>query len=121
VLQVVTAARKLLDAGVSSVLVTLSERGAVLVQAGGAVTRQPALPVPGGTVVDGTAAGETALSARAGVLSFQCWVLSSSLHLPFSSSQLERGGTQSCQGVPQQVSVVCSRCLPAAQLFELKT
>lgn len=45
-------------------LVTLSERGAVLVQAGGAVTSQPALPVPGDAVVDGTAAGETAATAH---------------------------------------------------------
>lgn len=63
-LQVVAAARKLVDAGVSSVLVTLSERGAVLVQAGGAATSQPALPVPGDTVVDGTAAGETAATVH---------------------------------------------------------
>lgn len=63
-LQVVAAARKLVDAGVSSVLVTLSGRGAVLVQAGGAVTSQPALPVPGDTVVDGTAAGATAATVH---------------------------------------------------------
>lgn len=57
-MQVVAAARSLLKSGVSSVLVTLSERGAVLVDKNGTVTTQSALPVPGGTVVDGTAAGE---------------------------------------------------------------
>jgi sugar/nucleoside kinase (ribokinase family) len=55
--QVVAAARSLVAAGASRVLVTLSERGAVLVGPGGSVLQQPALPVPGGTVVDGTAAG----------------------------------------------------------------
>jgi sugar/nucleoside kinase (ribokinase family) len=55
--QVVAAARGLMKSGVSSVLVTLSERGAVLVLHNGTVITQPALPVPGGVVVDGTAAG----------------------------------------------------------------
>lgn len=68
--QVVAAARSLISAGVSSVLVTLSERGAVLVAADGSVLTQPALPVPGGTVVDGTAAGQ--LSGCA--LTHICWV-----------------------------------------------
>jgi fructose-1-phosphate kinase PfkB-like protein len=56
--QVVAAARELIQSGVSSVLVTLSERGAVLVDKHGNITTQQALPVPGGAVVDGTAAGE---------------------------------------------------------------
>ena len=55
--QVVAAARSLMKSGVSSVLVTLSERGAVLVLHNGTIIIQPALPVPGGVVVDGTAAG----------------------------------------------------------------
>lgn len=57
-MQVIAAARSLIQSGVSSVLVTLSERGAVLADKDGHVTTQPALPVPGGAVVDGTAAGE---------------------------------------------------------------
>jgi sugar/nucleoside kinase (ribokinase family) len=55
--QVIAAARSLVAADASRVLVTLSERGAVLVGPGGSVLHQPALPIPGGTVVDGTAAG----------------------------------------------------------------
>lgn len=55
--QVVAAARSLIQSGASSVLVTLSERGAVLVLNNGSTITQPALPVPGGVVVDGTAAG----------------------------------------------------------------
>lgn len=72
--QVVAAARSLMQSGgVKSVLVTLSERGAVLVQGGASggsgagsgggdttVLSQPALSVPGGVVVDGTAAGAAA-------------------------------------------------------------
>lgn len=69
--QVVAAARSLISDGVSSVLVTLSERGAVLVAADGSVLTQPALPVPGGTVVDGTAAGHRSGCA----LTHICWVV----------------------------------------------
>ncbi|WIA31306.1 hypothetical protein OEZ86_002208 [Tetradesmus obliquus] len=56
--QVVAAAMSLIKRGVSNVLVTLAERGALLVAADGSVTRQEALPVPGGAVVDATAAGD---------------------------------------------------------------
>lgn len=53
----VAAARSLLKLGVHNVLVTLAERGSVLVTATGDVITQEAVPVPGGVVVDGTAAG----------------------------------------------------------------
>jgi sugar phosphate isomerase/epimerase len=56
--QVVAAARLVISRGAKAVLVTLAERGAVLVQADGTVLTQPPLPVPGGAVVDGTAAGD---------------------------------------------------------------
>jgi sugar/nucleoside kinase (ribokinase family) len=56
-LQVVAAANSLISRGARHVLVTLAERGSVLVAGDGSVTRQPALPVPGGVVVDATAAG----------------------------------------------------------------
>jgi hypothetical protein len=56
-LQVVAAAQALLLKGVRHVLVTLADRRALLVAADGSVIFQEALPVPGGQVVDGTAAG----------------------------------------------------------------
>lgn len=57
-MQVVAAASSLTKRGAKHVLVTLAERGAVLVAANSSVIWQQALPVPGGAVVDGTAAGE---------------------------------------------------------------
>jgi sugar/nucleoside kinase (ribokinase family) len=56
-MQVVAAAMSLIKRGAKSVLVTLAERGSLLVGGDGSVTRQEALPVPGGLVVDATAAG----------------------------------------------------------------
>jgi hypothetical protein len=64
-LQVVAAANSLIKQGAKNVLVTLAERGSLLVAADGSVTRQAALPVPGGVVVDATAAGGELLEALA--------------------------------------------------------
>lgn len=58
-LQVTEAAQQLIQRGARSVLVTLADRGSLLLGDGGELLlRQPPLPVPGGVVVDGTAAGE---------------------------------------------------------------
>ncbi|GBF87518.1 ribokinase xylose isomerase [Raphidocelis subcapitata] len=65
------AARSLVDAGARRVLVTLGERGALLIDASRGAgeepeeTRQPPLPVPGGAVVDATAAGDAFRAAFA--------------------------------------------------------
>jgi len=56
--QVVTAAKILLDQGCRNVLVTLGDRGSLLIKDDGSILRQPALPIPGGKVVDATAAGD---------------------------------------------------------------
>ena len=62
---VVEAARALQRRGARSVLVTLGGRGMVLVEEGGRVIWQEALPPPGGVVVDATAAGDAARAAFA--------------------------------------------------------
>lgn len=61
----VAAAQTLIQRGARSVLVTLAERGSLLVKAGGVVLQQAAVPVPGGKVVDGTAAGDAFRAAFA--------------------------------------------------------
>lgn len=56
--EVVTAAKILLKQGCRNVLVTLGDRGSLLIRGDGSILRQPALPIPGGKVVDATAAGD---------------------------------------------------------------
>ncbi|KAF6255717.1 ribokinase/xylose isomerase [Scenedesmus sp. NREL 46B-D3] len=56
--QVIAAASSLVKKGARNVLVTLAERGSLLVSSDGSVATQEALPVPGGVVVDATAAGD---------------------------------------------------------------
>jgi hypothetical protein len=56
--QALAAAASLTARGARAVLVTLAERGALLLRADGTVLRQGPLPVPGGVVADGTAAGD---------------------------------------------------------------
>ena len=63
--EVLSAARALQDRGARDVLVTLGERGMVLVRRSGAMVRQEALRVPGGVVVDATGAGDSARAAFA--------------------------------------------------------
>jgi len=81
--EVVAAASSMIERGVGAVLVTLAERGSVLVQSGKSnvnqieskekdessspivVFKQAAFPVPGGKVVDGTAAGDAFRAAFA--------------------------------------------------------
>ena len=63
--QVITAAKTLIKRGSRNVLVTLAERGSLLVQQNGTTVRQEALAVPGGTIVDGTAAGDAFRAAFA--------------------------------------------------------
>jgi ribokinase len=76
--EVVAAASSLIERGVGAVLVTLAERGSVLVQqtkskkkddssssSSIVVFKQAAFPVPGGKVVDGTAAGDAFRAAFA--------------------------------------------------------
>jgi hypothetical protein len=67
--QVVAAASSLVKRGARNVLVTLGERGALLVAADGRIVRQQALPVPGGVVVDATAAGESGMISGDALLS----------------------------------------------------
>jgi len=55
---VIAAANGLIARGAQNVLVTLSERGALFIRKNGSVLHQEAIPVPGGVVVDGTAAGD---------------------------------------------------------------
>lgn len=62
---VVAAATSLIARGTRNVLVTLAERGSVLVRSSGPVLRQEAAPIPGGVVVDGTAAGDAFKAAFA--------------------------------------------------------
>eukprot|EP00439_Symbiodinium_sp_Y106_P040187 s1054_g4.t3 len=63
--EVVTAAKALRARGAAAVLVTLGARGALLV-AEGQELDTPALAVPGGRVVDATAAGDAFRAAMAG-------------------------------------------------------
>ena len=56
--EVVTAAKILLKQGCRNVLVTLGDRGSLLIRGDGSILRQVALPIPGGKVVDATAAGD---------------------------------------------------------------
>jgi ribokinase len=68
--EVVAAAGNLINKGVGAVLVTLAERGSILVRRNIKdksieVLTQAAFPVPGGKVVDGTAAGDAFRAAFA--------------------------------------------------------
>ena len=56
--QVLAAAKSLQQRGAAHVLVTLAERGSLLLGPGGSVLRQAALPPPGGSALDATAAGD---------------------------------------------------------------
>jgi len=62
---VVHAAAALQRTGARNVLVTLGERGALLVLHNGTVLRQQPLPLPGGMLVDATAAGDAFRAAFA--------------------------------------------------------
>ena len=55
--EVLIAGLELVARGAKRVLVTLGARGAIVIGATGVLARHDALPVPGGEVVDGTAAG----------------------------------------------------------------
>ena len=66
--EVLAAARSLRDRGASNVLVTLGAEGALLLTSAGQVLEQPALAVPGGTVVDATGAGDAFRAAFATAL-----------------------------------------------------
>lgn len=72
--QVIAAATSLIKRGARNVLITLAERGSLLVKSDGTVVRQEALPVPGGTIVDGTAAGD-AFRAAFAVALVETWAL----------------------------------------------
>ena len=61
--EVILAAKALQYRGARDVLVTLGERGMILVRKDGSVVHQEALEVPGGVVVDATGAGDTARAA----------------------------------------------------------
>eukprot|EP00887_Chlorella_sp_A99_P004048 scaffold11.g4048.t1 len=74
------AAAALLARGARAVLATLGERGALLLLANGTVLRQPPLPVPGGVVVDATAAGD-AFRAAFAVGVTEGWTLAECLRL----------------------------------------
>ncbi|GAB4822855.1 hypothetical protein N2152v2_009901 [Parachlorella kessleri] len=63
--QALTAAASLTARGAHSVLVTLAERGALLVYRNGTALHQPPVAVPGGAAVDGTAAGDAFRAAFA--------------------------------------------------------
>lgn len=62
---VVTAARSLQSRGAKNVLVTLGERGSLLLSSDGSVLRQGPMPLPGGRVVDATGAGDAYRAAFA--------------------------------------------------------
>jgi ribokinase len=56
--QTIDKAKRLIKRGARNVLVTLAERGSLLVATDGTVLRQAAYPVPGGKILDATAAGD---------------------------------------------------------------
>lgn len=63
--EVILSAKSLIRRGAKHVLATLGHRGALLLSADGSVLREQALPVPGGKVMDATAAGDAARAAFA--------------------------------------------------------
>ena len=63
--EVLIAGLELVARGAKRVLVTLGARGAIVIGATGVLARHDALPVPGGEVVDGTAAGDAFRAAVA--------------------------------------------------------
>ena len=63
--EVLIAGLELVARGAKRVLVTLGARGAIVIGATGVLARHHALPVPGGEVVDGTAAGDAFRAAVA--------------------------------------------------------
>ena len=67
--EVVAAAKKLQERGARAVLVTLGAEGSLLLTPDGDVLEQPALPAPGGKVVDATGAGDAYRAAFAVALS----------------------------------------------------
>jgi fructose-1-phosphate kinase PfkB-like protein len=90
---VVAAAKSLIKRGAKNVLVTLAERGSLLMAADGSVTRQAALPVPGGVVVDATAAGGARLACMSGVQSV-AWQLCQQRVLTITASCVRRSTLQ---------------------------
>jgi ribokinase len=56
--QIIAAAKSLLTRGARNVLVTMGDKGSLVLRADGKVLKQRCCPVPGGKVVDSTAAGD---------------------------------------------------------------
>lgn len=63
--EILAAGRSLQSRGARNVLVTLGGDGSLLLEEGGRVVRQGALPIPGGRVVDATGAGDSFRAAFA--------------------------------------------------------
>ena len=104
--QVVDAARALrkLAPGLKNVLVTLSERGSLLLFENDTVHRQGAMPLPGGVLVDATAAGD-AFRAMFAVALMEGHSIASCMHLAAAAGALAASRLGAMPSLPTRAEV----------------